>query len=348
MQSELLKIKKALLKWYQKHHRDLPWRQSNHPYKVWISEIMLQQTRVEAVKGYYARFLGEIPDVNALANVSDEKLLKLWEGLGYYNRAKNLKRAAQIIIEDFHGVFPNNYEDVISLPGIGSYTAGAICSICFDLPTPAVDGNVLRVVTRILECFDNIDELKTKRKITELLVELYQDGNCCDLTQALMELGAVVCIPNGSPKCMECPIKDECKAYKNHSFDQLPVRTPKKKRKIVEMTVFILHDEFEYAIRKRDNKGLLANMWEFYHVDRNMDKQEALDYISKEGYGPICIEKEIPYTHIFSHIEWHMKAFFIRCQNKADNLIWVSKSNLEREYALPSAFRFFIEKEDEE
>lgn len=206
--------KEPLLQWYRQHHRELEWRKTKEPYRIWVSEIMLQQTRVEAVKGYYACFMKELPDISSLSMVSEERLLKLWEGLGYYNRARNLKKAATVIMEDYNGVFPRDYHDVISLPGIGEYTAGAICSICYDMPVPAVDGNVLRVVTRLMECYDNIDDIKTKRKMKEELVHLYEGGSCGDVTQALMELGAVVCVPNGMPRCEECPLKPFCEAKK--------------------------------------------------------------------------------------------------------------------------------------
>lgn len=340
-----IKLKEPLLEWYRKAHRDLKWRKTKDPYKIWISEIMLQQTRVEAVKGYYDRFLNEIPDIYALAEISEERLLKLWEGLGYYNRARNLKVAAQNIVEQYGGAFPKEYDKVLQLPGIGAYTAGAICSICFDLPTPAIDGNVLRVMTRLAEYYGIIDEEKTKKLARKELESLYQNRDCGELTQALMELGAVVCIPNGLPKCDLCPLKEMCLAKKNKTYDKLPVRKEKKKRKIEEKTVFILHDKDFFGIRKRSATGLLANMWEFYHVDNKLNRNEALQYISDQGYQPVLLEKEIPYTHIFSHVEWRMTAYYISCRNKQSDLTWVHKNELENQYALPTAFKTFLEKE---
>lgn len=338
-------IKKPLLEWYQKNHRDLKWRNTKNPYYIWISEIMLQQTRVEAVKGYYERFIKEIPDIKELSVIPEEKLLKLWEGLGYYNRAKNLKKAAIQIMEDYGGGFPAEYEEVIKLPGIGEYTAGAICSICFDLPTPAVDGNVLRVMMRLADCHDNIDDLKTKRQTRQNLLPLYKLGDCGLFTQALMELGAMVCIPNGVPKCDECPLKQLCAAHEKNTYNELPVRKEKKKRRIEEKTVFILHDGSQYGIRKRGSKGLLADMWEFYHTDARLDARQAVDFISEQGYEPVMLEKEIPYTHIFSHVEWRMTAYYIECRNRKKDLTWVDKSALEMAYALPAAFKVFLEKE---
>ena len=255
MNFQWLDIKNPLLQWYRKEHRDLKWRQTKNPYHIWVSEIMLQQTRVEAVKGYYDRFIREIPDIESLAKISEERLLKLWEGLGYYNRARNLKKSAITIMKEYNGIFPIEYEAVLSLSGIGEYTAGAICSICYDAPTPAVDGNVLRVMTRVSECYDNIDLQVTKKNARQELLVLYSQGNCGELTQALMELGATVCVPNGAPKCEQCPLSNQCISYRNNTYENLPVRQIKKKRTIEEMTVFILHDEEQYGIRKREAKG---------------------------------------------------------------------------------------------
>ncbi len=338
-------IKEPLLKWYRKEHRDLKWRQTKEPYNIWISEIMLQQTRVEAVKGYYDRFLLEIPDLHALAEVSEERLLKLWEGLGYYNRARNLKRAAIKIKEEYNGVFPKEYEEVLQLPGVGVYTAGAICSICYNCPTPAIDGNVLRVMMRLSECYDVIDNEKTKKSVRKVLESVYAYGDCSELTQALMELGAVMCVPNGTPRCEVCPLHDICIACENNTYDKLPVRKEKKKRRIEEKTVFILHDDDYFGIRKRNEKGLLANMWEFYHVDKKLDKHEALQHISAQGYKPMLLEREVPYTHVFTHVEWRMTAYYISCKNMLPDLKWVHKNDLENEYALPTAFKAFWERE---
>lgn len=338
-------VKIPLLTWYQKKHRDLKWRNTKNPYFVWISEIMLQQTRVEAVKGYYDRFLKEIPDIKTLAVIPEERLLKLWEGLGYYNRARNLQKAAIRLVEEYGGTFPASYEAVLDLPGIGEYTAGAICSICFDLPTPAVDGNVLRVMSRLADSHENIDDTKTKKMAREQLVPLYETGDCGELTQAFMELGAMVCIPNGAPKCNECPLRSQCLAYERKTYQMLPVRKPKKKRRIEEKTVFILHDGQQYGIRKRDGNGLLANMWEFYQTEGALSAEQAVQYIAKQGYEPVLLEKEIPYTHIFSHVEWRMTAYYIACRRQKDELTWVDKKELNEAYALPTAFKFFLEKE---
>ncbi len=266
----LPEIVTPLLSWYQEHKRDLPWRKDTDPYHVWISEIMLQQTRVEAVKNYYTRFLNALPDVRSLAECPEEKLLKLWEGLGYYNRVRNMQKTAKILMTEHQGKFPENYDKIRALPGIGDYTAGAVCSICFGMPTPAVDGNVLRVMARIREDFRNILDQKLKSGLTAQLAGIYTPENSNSLTQALMELGAVICIPNGKPDCKNCPLQEICMAKANSSTALLPVRMKKSKHKIQKKTVFIFiagnpeqnPESCRIAIRKRPESGLLAGLWE--------------------------------------------------------------------------------------
>ena len=248
-----------LLPWYADNARVLPWRESRDPYRVWVSEIMLQQTRVEAVMGYYARFLRALPTVEALAAADEDALFKLWEGLGYYSRARNLQRAAQKIVTEYGGVFPHDYERVRALPGVGPYTAGAICSICFDLPKAAVDGNVLRVTARYLGDDTPIDESAHKAKIAAQLEDVYPAGNCGTFTQSLMELGATVCTPR-SPKCASCPLRQHCRAFAQNTVDRLPVKTPKKEKRRVEKTVFLLWYGEELALVRREESGLLGGM----------------------------------------------------------------------------------------
>ena len=347
----LERLPASLLPWYEKNRRDLPWRRDRSPYHVWLSEIMLQQTRVEAVIGYYRRFLEALPTIEALANADEETLLKLWEGLGYYNRARNLQKAAQVITTEHGGVFPDTFDAIRALPGIGPYTAGAIGSICFDLPTPAVDGNVLRVYTRYLEDGANIDKQQTKSAVADALFPLYQSGHCGALTQALMELGACVCLPNGTPLCADCPLQKNCLAYRHDSWAQFPVRDPKKARKILFKTVLILRCGDRYAVRKRGKTGLLASLWEFPNVDvpptnqSDPDKaaQHALQLAADYGAGPTDLLLQTGYTHIFTHVEWHMTGYLILCRKTPDAFLWVTKEQLETEYALPSAFRPFWE-----
>lgn len=339
----LIAMFEALIPWYEAHKRELPWRQDKEPYHVWLSEIMLQQTRVEAVKEYYRRFLTTLPTIADLAEAPEEQILKLWEGLGYYNRVRNLQKAAQTICADYAGVFPSEYAQIRSLSGIGDYTAGAIASICFDAPTPAVDGNVLRVYSRLLADDANIDLQTTKKRITRKLQETYPRKNPGIATQALMELGATVCVPNGAPRCDVCPVAEICQARKQDTWRNLPVRSEKKKRKIVDKTVFILLTEDTVALHKRSASGLLAGMWEFPNVDAKLDKQEAVTQVTGWQAEPVDLLMQTSYTHIFSHVEWHMTAYYIRCRKTNKKWKWVTKESLDETYALPSAFRPFRE-----
>ena len=260
-------IVQPLLKWYNSYKRDLPWRKNKNPYKIWISEIMLQQTRIEAVKSYYARFMQELPTIHDLAKIEEEKLLKLWEGLGYYNRAKNLQKAAKIIEEKYDGKMPSTYQELITLPGIGEYTAGAIASISFNEKVPAVDGNVLRVISRVLGSKKDISLTETKKEITSLLTK-YMPKQAGDFNESLMELGELICTPNGAPNCLKCPLKQFCISYQNNLTNQIPVRAKKVKRKIEEKTVLILIDSFgKIAIQKRMKKGVLSGMYELLNID---------------------------------------------------------------------------------
>ena len=340
---QLEQIVKPLLAWFEKNARTLPWRSISTPYRVWVSEIMLQQTRVEAVKPYFERFMHALPDVKSLAECEEERLLKLWEGLGYYNRVRNMQIAAQTVMEQYDGKLPADYEKLLALKGIGHYTAGAIASIAYGIPVPAVDGNVLRVYSRLLADDANIDLQTTKKRITRKLQETYPQKNPGIATQALMELGATVCVPNGAPRCDVCPVAEICQARKQDTWRNLPVRSEKKKRKIVDKTVFILLTEDTVALHKRSTSGLLAGMWEFPNVDAKLDKQAAVTQVTGWQAEPLDLLMQTSYTHIFSHVEWHMTAYYIRCRKTNKKWKWVTKESLDETYALPSAFRPFRE-----
>ena len=340
-----------LLEWYAGNHRELPWRQDREPYHVWISEIMLQQTRVAAVIEYYERFMRELPDVQALAAVDEERLLKLWEGLGYYNRARNLQKAAVMICKEHEGHFPETYEEILRLPGIGTYTAGAIASICFGQATPAVDGNVLRVITRLTGDASCIDLEVTKKKIRDRMVPLYEGCSAEErgkLTQCWMELGATVCVPNGTPLCDNCPLAKDCVARAEDRIAELPVRARKKERRVEERTVFVLVAGDSFALHKRDTKGLLAGLWEFPNVEGRLSMEEALKQAEDWELSPSGPWMELPYTHIFSHVEWHMTAYYILCEKMTDTLdrieeiTWFQRDVPETTAAVPSAFRPFL------
>ena len=337
MEYPLQKLPGALLPWYNENKRDLPWRQDKDPYHIWLSEIMLQQTRVEAVKGYYARFLAALPTVDSLANADDALLYKLWEGLGYYSRVRNLKKAAQVIMSVYGGIFPEDHKAVLALPGIGQYTAGAICSIAFTQKTPAVDGNVLRVISRIQADFSPIDSPARKKEVHLLLAEIYPD-NAGDFTQALMELGATVCGPNKAPDCGNCPCRDFCRGYAQGIAAQLPVKAPKKSRRVEEKTVFLLRCEDHYALQKRPETGLLAGLWQFPEIPGIWPLSEAmarLDVPVREVY------RQLDRNHIFTHIEWKMRCFYWEIGEKSADYQWFTAEETANSAALPTAYRQF-------
>jgi A/G-specific adenine glycosylase len=338
------KIVEPLLSWYDKNARQLPWRQDREPYHVWLSEIMLQQTRVEAVKGYYTRFLDALPTIEALAAVPDDTLMKLWEGLGYYNRARNLKKAAQVIVNEYNGIFPTTYEEVLALPGIGAYTAGAICSICYGQGTPAVDGNVLRVMSRISLDYEAIEKPAMKKRVTKYLELVYpkQGIQSGKFTQSLMELGAMVCIPGGTPKCEICPVKHVCHACQDESWKELPVRLPKAKRKVEEKTVFYLTCKNQVAVGKRQEQGLLAGMWELPNVEGRLSLEEALRQVAKWQCQPKNILQKRKKKHIFTHIEWHMECYYIECSVPSPQFTWISMEEMTKNIPLPTAFKQFL------
>lgn len=335
-------LPKQLMAWYKKNARTLPWRADTDPYHVWLSEIMLQQTRVEAVKAYYIRFLNAFPTLFDLAHGSEEQLLKLWEGLGYYNRARNLQKAAKRIVEEYNGVFPKTYEDILSLPGIGPYTAGAIASICFHAPTPAVDGNVLRVIARYTDLHQNVDTPQCKKKITESLRTVYPAKDSGTFTQSLMELGATVCLPKGTPKCDLCPLARLCMARKNNTAALLPIKAVKKAKKETDVTVFILTHKNRFAIEQRTKKGLLHRLWQFPNIENKLSPQQVIHTAEAWETLPNTIIKCINHTHIFTHIKWTMEGYYLECEAMPPSFTWVTKEELMSTYALPSAFKPFL------
>ena len=338
----LMKLPQALLPWYRNHKRDLPWRQDREPYHVWLSEIMLQQTRVEAVKGYYARFLDAVPTIQALAECDDDLLHKLWEGLGYYNRVRNLKKAAIQIMEQHGGEFPWEYEKIRALPGIGDYTAGAICSICFDQPKAAVDGNVLRVFSRLTEDATPIDLPAQKKAVTAALEAVYP-AQAGEFTQALMELGATLCGPNWAPKCEECPCRSFCGGAIHGTAQQFPVKLPKKGKRVEEKTVFILSCDGRFALEKRPDTGLLAGLWQFPNVPGKLETADALNAVQAMGFRPREIIKQIERKHIFTHIRWEMRGVYLEVVEETENFTWMTAAQLDESAALPTAFRQFWE-----
>ena len=337
-----------LLGWYAAGHRALPWRRDREPYHVWLSEIMLQQTRVEAVKGYYARFLSELPNIAALAACEEDRLTNLWEGLGYYSRVRNLQKAARVVMTQHGGVFPREYAAIRALPGVGDYTAGAVASICFDAPTPAVDGNVLRVLARVTEDTAPVTQTAVKKQYEAALRPVYtaNPGRRSELTQALMELGACVCVPNGAPKCEICPLREICRAGESGAWARLPVKEAKKPRRIEEKTVFFLQCGGQYAVRRRPETGLLARLWELPNVEGTLDAQQALALLERWGLAPEDLTRKRDSTHIFSHFEWRMRCYDIRVSAPAGEFVWADSARFRQDIALRTAFRIFWQPEE--
>lgn len=338
----LYEMVEPLTTWYQQNKRDLPWRHHVNAYRVWVSEIMLQQTRVEAVKPFYYRFMEALPTVRDLAEAEEDKLLKLWEGLGYYNRVRNMQKAAQQIMEEYDGHFPETYEEISKLKGIGNYTAGAISSFAFGIPKPAVDGNVMRVISRILASDEDIMKQSVKTKVEIALEKVIPADNPSDFNQGLIELGAIVCVPNGEPKCEECPVAHLCRARALGCQMELPVKKKAKERKIEERTVLVFQDGETVAIRKRPGKGLLAKMYEFPNLEGYLTMEEVVAYCKSIGLSPVFV-KELPEAkHIFSHIEWHMKGYAVRVdeleKNCSENMIFAPPEEIQKTYSIPAAF----------
>ena len=332
-----------LLPWFSENRRALPWRADREPYHVWLSEIMLQQTRVEAVRGYYARFLAALPDLPALADADPERLHKLWEGLGYYSRVRNLQKAAQQILTLHGGRFPRDCASVRALPGIGDYTAGAICSICFEQPTPAVDGNVLRVWTRLLCDGRPINDEAMKRSVRAALAAVYPEGRCGDFTQALMELGATVCTPNGTPRCERCPLAALCRSRADERWRQYPVRAEKKPRRVEQLTVYLLRCEDALAVEKRPETGLLAGLWQLPNVPGHLDAQAALRQAEAWGVRPRELKQMLTRSHLFTHVEWQMRCWLLTVGTRDPRFTWADAKALNTEIALPTAFRQFLD-----
>ena len=341
----LMKMREEVVAWYRMNKRQLPWREHVNAYRVWVSEIMLQQTRVEAVKPYYERFLKEFPTVKELAEAEEDKLLKLWEGLGYYNRVKNMQKAAKQVMIEYNGEFPDTYEEIRSLTGIGNYTAGAISAFAYGIPEPAVDGNVLRVISRILSSDEDIMKASVRTKIENAIREVIPIDAAGDFNQGLIELGALICVPNGIPKCEECPVCAFCLAREQNRVMELPVKTKAKARKIENRTVFIIKDGDKVGIRKRPSKGLLSGLYELPNELGHLDDDEVIAYCKQIGLSPLRLKKLGTGKHIFSHIEWHMQGYAIQLDElavqEAEGVIFLLPEEVENNYPIPSAFEAY-------
>lgn len=327
-----------LLDWYAANARDLPWRRTTEAYPVWISEVMLQQTRVEAVRGYWTRFLAALPTVRDLSEAEDDRLMKLWEGLGYYSRARNLKRAARQVVERFDGAFPADYAALLSLPGVGEYTAGAVASICFGIPVPAVDGNVLRVMARLADDDADVLDPAVRRAVRARLLACIPPERPGAFNQALMELGATVCTPAGAPRCADCPLHEDCRARAAGREQLLPVRGARRARRVEERTVFVLRGPSGApAGYRRPAEGLLASLWQLPDAPGLLDAAQAAARLDAWGAEPLGEWRFYERRHLFTHVEWRMRvcALPVALDQLPEGWVWLD----DAVHSLPAAYR---------
>jgi len=339
-----------LLSWYHACRRDLPWRQTRDPYHILVSEIMLQQTRAETVKPYYARFLSELPTVQALAEAPEDLILKLWEGLGYYSRARNLQKAARAVMDNHGGVIPADYDKLLALPGVGRYTAGAVGSIAYGLPVAAVDGNVLRVAARVMGDGRDILTDATRRSIEDAIAPCVPASDAGDFNQSLIELGALICLPGGNAKCHDCPLQLLCAAKREGRVEELPLRIVKTKRKFEDLTVLLLRVKDgdgnpRYVIRRRPDSGLLAGLYEFPYMSGHADPDRVAEALTLEGATVHHITPLPEGKHVFTHITWQMRGYLcdvtLPDSHIEDGLchgLLAGAEDMAAQYSIPSAF----------
>ena len=346
----------ALVGWYRQNRRDLPWRREPTPYHVWISEIMLQQTRIEAVLGYYSRFLAALPDLPALAAVEEDRLLKLWEGLGYYSRVRNLRKAAREVMDRFGGEIPGTVSELIGLPGIGQYTAAAIASIAFGERIPAIDGNLLRIYARLEMYEENIRTPAAHRKaaaffedlMPEMTAEKRTDNPCGNFNQALMDLGNAVCLPMGAPYCDKCPAAIFCRIHREKPGREtdLPIIPSAKEKKTELLTVFMIRNGEKTAVAKRPSRGLLAGLYEFPNAAGGLDDREAVAWLRKNHVEPVRIRRICDAEHIFTHKKWVMRGYEVIADPFAESpvpFIMADEEEITGKYCIPSAFSRYLE-----
>ena len=336
----------AIVAWYRENARDLPWRREVSPYRTLVSEIMLQQTRVEAVKPYFERFLAALPTIRDLAEVSEERLLKLWQGLGYYSRARNLKKCAEAVLREHGGVIPSRVEELKKLPGIGPYTAGAISAFAYGLDATAVDGNVLRVGARLFAEPGDILDPKTRALIESRFAEILPRRQASDFGQGLIELGALVCLPKVEPKCEICPLAPYCEANAGGLVSSLPYRSPKAKRRIEKKTVLLVRSAETILIRRRPPKGLLAGLFEPPSLEGEPNESEALAFLRALGLEPLRIERGEDAKHIFTHVEWQMSSYVVSIAEPERKIpepyLLTTPPELAERYPLPSAYSAYL------
>ncbi|MEA4925878.1 MAG: A/G-specific adenine glycosylase [Syntrophomonadaceae bacterium] len=336
-------LAEPLLAWYGQNSRALPWREQPEPYWVWTSEIMLQQTRLNVVLPYFHRFVECLPDIPALAKAEENLLLKVWEGLGYYNRVRNMQKAARIMVEHHSGRLPASYQQLLALPGIGEYTAGAIASIAYQIPVPAVDGNVLRVMARLLGCRADIAQPRVRKTLRAAVEAMLPGERPGDFNQAMMDLGAMVCLPHTSPACTLCPLRAMCVGYQEGIADRLPVKSSPKPRAVQQKTVLVLISQGKTLLRQRPTAGLLAGLWEFPTLDGWLSEENVALWLNEWGICPLSVTRVEESRHVFTHVEWQMQGYLVYAADApaVPDGLWVDESAVHAEYAVPSAFKSF-------
>ena len=342
-EQKLKQLAQPLLAWYDIHRRILPWREEVSPYRTWVSEIMLQQTRVAAVLPYFQRFMEAFPTVEALAQADTERLMKLWEGLGYYSRARNLQKAARILTEQYGGRFPETYRELTALPGIGDYTAGAILSISFGQAVPAVDGNVLRVFARLYNDDADVMAPATKKAFTVRVLDQMPKATPGPYNEALMELGALVCIP-GTPHCGECPLADLCRGYAAGRADQLPVKPAPKAKGKVPVTVALIESEQGLLLQRRPARGLLAGLWQPAAWEKALTRDELTAALAGIGVQAALDEPLPPAKHVFTHKIWELGGWRGTAPACAlpEGYVWAAPEDLAEVYPVPNAFGAYV------
>ena len=341
-EAEIVEFQQKILTWYISHRREMPWREDPTPYRIWISEIMLQQTRVDTVIPYFNNFMEKYPTIESLANSDEDELMKYWEGLGYYSRIRNIRETALNIVSNYNGEIPETFDELLKLKGIGEYTAGAIASEAFGQIVPAVDGNVFRVFARLTAKEDDLRDLKFQKRLKEAVTSVLPESQIGDFNQGLIELGALICIPKGSPKCGLCPVKDLCLSNKFNLQDKIPVKSKAKQRTVQEKTVFILQFQDKFAVRKRDDQNLLAGLFEIPNVEGFYTIDEAKIIVEEMGLAVSGIHMIKDRKVIFTHIEWILQGYYVHVENENEQYIFETKENLIQKYTLATAFREYL------
>ena len=341
-ETQIEEFQHKILTWYRSHRREMPWREDPSPYRIWISEIMLQQTRVDTVIPYFNNFMEKYPTIESLANSDEDELMKYWEGLGYYSRIRNIRETALNIASNYEGKIPETFDELLKLKGIGEYTAGAIASEAFGQKVPAVDGNVFRVFARLTAKEDDLRDLKFQKRLKGAVTSVLPESQIGDFNQGLIELGALICIPKGSPKCGLCPVKDLCLSNKLNLQDKIPVKSKAKQRTVQEKTVFILQYQDKFAVRKRDDQNLLAGLFEIPNVEGFYTIDEAKIVVEEMGFVVSDLHMIKDRKVIFTHIEWILQGYYVHVENESDLYIFETKENLIRKYTLATAFREYL------